>query len=424
MQTTMDSLEYNWKTPNENAKIFQQEPEQVVGAAPVYFASEEEAIGVEHLLAEPETTFKEFSALESVLTKSDHDAVQRGLNEEDKTNEKVYYPCEQFLDGLSYGYDENYCSISWEDYPLDIELEEESPTVHDVTRDISYKNFIFPKCSLDGENERAKVPPASCENLLTASTAFASIFNFRRKPRVQRVKRREHIQWNSFKWDSKELAEENVKCDGTKLGISEQRYYRGAKVSSQGLGKGNSQVGCVQLPPRLPIEDRLLGQVDSSGTFSDQSSDNTSEDDWTIGTETRTTTQYRKHNKYWSTPEVVKLVEGVSKYGVGRWSGIKRMFFQSSVRRSPADLKDKWRNLLRTSSRQLRRGVDAKKKHGVRSIPHEVLNRVRELAVIYPYSRQRRARVLPTVLVASSSKVEFDNQCFSMNEQDALNFTY
>ncbi|KAJ8551859.1 hypothetical protein K7X08_028302 [Anisodus acutangulus] len=111
---TMDSLEYNWTAPNESAKIFQQEPEQVVGAASVYFASEEEAMGVEHLLAEPEyddivdtlldfntctfsipeSYFKEFSALESVLTKSDHDALQRGLNEEDKTSEKVYYPFE------------------------------------------------------------------------------------------------------------------------------------------------------------------------------------------------------------------------------------------------------------------------------------------------------------------------------------------
>lgn len=80
-------------------------------------------------------------------------------------------------------------------------------------------------------------------------------------------------------------------------------------------------------------------QDDPSDTFSDQSSDNSSEDDWTIGCETRGTNKDRKHNKYWSKPEVLKLVEGVSKYGVGRWSDIKRMFFQSSAHRSPADLK-------------------------------------------------------------------------------------
>uniref|UniRef100_A0A0V0IKT8 Putative ovule protein n=1 Tax=Solanum chacoense TaxID=4108 RepID=A0A0V0IKT8_SOLCH len=570
----MDSFEYNWKTPNESAKSSQREPEQVVSAASIYFASEEEAIGVEQLFAEPEygdivdtlldfntcacslpeSYIKEFSASEPVVTNSDRDAVQRGLSEEDKTREK-------FLDELSNGYNENHCSISCEDYLLDIELEEETPTL-DVTRDVSCignmnlekkladseqrncgvhvlklsdastssdhdaldeyedmstdkllevfrnmfghqtsvadkqwleshmifglenqemsdKNYSFPKSSLDSsENQGVKVPPA-CQNLLTVSTAFASIFNFRTKPRVQHVKRREHIQWNSFKclssaageiqlnfpdkWDSKELAKENVKCDGTKLGISEQNlkckpsrggfgwryYHRGAKVSSQGLGKRNFQVGCIQIPPGLPIEERLIrreghlskdcranraynsnirsaeAQDDPSGTLSDQSSDNSSEDDWTIGSETRGTNQDRKHNKYWSTTEVLKLVEGVSKYGVGRWSDIKRMFFQSSVHRSPADLKDKWRNLLRASCRRLqsRRGVDAKKKHGVSRIPHEVLNRVRELAVIYPYSRKHRTRISPTASLASSSNVESDSQ-LSMNEQNTLNLTY
>ncbi|XP_006340203.1 uncharacterized protein [Solanum tuberosum] len=575
MQTSMDSFEYNWKTPNESAKSSQREPEQVVSAASIYFASEEEAIGVEQLFAEPEygdivdtlldfntcafslpeSYIKEFSASESVVTNSDRDAVQRGLSEENKTREK-------FLDGLSNGYNDNHCSISCEDYLLDIELEEETPTLDDVTRDVSCignvnlenkladseqrncgvhvlklsdastssdhdaldefedmstdkllevfrnmfghqtsvadkqwleshmifglenqemsgKNYSFPKSSFDSsENQGVKVPPA-CQNLLTVSTAFASIFNFRTKPRVQHVKRREHIQWNSFKclssaageiqldfpdkWDSKELAKENVKCDGTKLGISEQNlkckpsrggfgrryYHRGAKASSQDLGKRNFQVGCIQIPPGLPIEERFIrreghlskdcranrayngnihsaeAQDDPSGTLSDQSSDNSSEEDWTIGSETRGTNQDRKHNKYWSTTEVLKLVEGVSKYGVGRWSDIKRMFFQSSVHRSPADLKDKWRNLLRASCRRLqsRRGVDAKKKHGVSRIPHEVLNRVRELAVIYPYSRKHRTRISPTASLASSSNVESDSQ-LSMNERNTLNLTY
>ncbi|XP_006340204.1 uncharacterized protein [Solanum tuberosum] len=573
MQTSMDSFEYNWKTPNESAKSSQREPEQVVSAASIYFASEEEAIGVEQLFAEPEygdivdtlldfntcafslpeSYIKEFSASESVVTNSDR--VQRGLSEENKTREK-------FLDGLSNGYNDNHCSISCEDYLLDIELEEETPTLDDVTRDVSCignvnlenkladseqrncgvhvlklsdastssdhdaldefedmstdkllevfrnmfghqtsvadkqwleshmifglenqemsgKNYSFPKSSFDSsENQGVKVPPA-CQNLLTVSTAFASIFNFRTKPRVQHVKRREHIQWNSFKclssaageiqldfpdkWDSKELAKENVKCDGTKLGISEQNlkckpsrggfgrryYHRGAKASSQDLGKRNFQVGCIQIPPGLPIEERFIrreghlskdcranrayngnihsaeAQDDPSGTLSDQSSDNSSEEDWTIGSETRGTNQDRKHNKYWSTTEVLKLVEGVSKYGVGRWSDIKRMFFQSSVHRSPADLKDKWRNLLRASCRRLqsRRGVDAKKKHGVSRIPHEVLNRVRELAVIYPYSRKHRTRISPTASLASSSNVESDSQ-LSMNERNTLNLTY
>ncbi|KAM3288269.1 hypothetical protein P3S67_021699 [Capsicum chacoense] len=565
MQTAMDPFEYNWSTWNESATSFQQEPEQVVAAASVYFASEQEAIGVEQLLAEPEyddivntlldfntcafsgvpeSYFKEFSASDTILTKTDCGALQRSHNEGDKTKEK-------FLDGLSNGDDENHCFISCEDYLLDIELEEDTPTLHDVTRDISCvesvilenqlvdsdrrncgihvltlsgassssdhdatiidnldcmstdkllmvsremlghktpvadnqwlkphmivglenqeiseKNFSFPKCSLDSsENQGANVPPASCRNLLTVSTAFASIFTFRRKPRVQHVKRREHIQWNSFKclssvageiqldcpdkWDSKESAEENVKCCGMKPGISEEclkckpsrrgfgrgYYRRGATVTSQGLGKRNFQVGFVQNPRGLPAEDQLIrrerqlskdckanrahddnihsaeAQNDPSGTLSDQSSDDTSEDDWTIGCETRGTNKDRKHRKYWSTREVLKLVEGVSEYGVGRWNDIKKMFFQSSMHRSPVDLKDKWQNLLRASCRRLqsRRGVDAKKKRRMRSIPRTVLNHVRNLAVIYPYSRQRRSRISSTESLASSSNVKSDN---------------
>ncbi|OIT30223.1 hypothetical protein A4A49_14005 [Nicotiana attenuata] len=358
MQSALDSLQYSSKIPNASASIFRQEPEQVVGSASDYFASEEEAIGVEHLLAEPEyddiadtlldlktctfsvpeSYFKDFSALESV----DHDALPTTLTEVDVTREKL-------LDGFSNGYDEHYCSIPCEDYLLDIEVEEETPTLSDVN--ISYMGNVklenqladsngkicgtdvlkfsdpsnssdydalrldnhnclgfddmstdkllevFSKmfghqtsvtdeewmkhhitfgsqnqgmnCSLDSrENEGVKVSSASREELLKASTAFASVFNFRKKPRVQHVKRREHIQWNSFKCLSSTAAE---------------------------------------------------AQDDSSGTISDQSNDNTtSEDDWTIGTETRGTNQNRKHN-YWSTPEVLKLVEGVSQYGVGRW---------------------------------------------------------------------------------------------------------
>ncbi|PHT48606.1 hypothetical protein CQW23_12814 [Capsicum baccatum] len=463
-----------------------------------------------------------------------------GIRQTLRLQMRILASYEEFLDGLSNGDDENHCFISCEDYLLDIELEEDTPTLHDVTRDISCvesvilenqlvdsvgrncgihvltlsgassssdhdamiidnfdcmstdkrlmvsremlghktpvadnqwlkphmivglenqeiseKNFSFPKCSLDSsENQGANVPPASCRNLLTVSTAFASIFTFRRKPRVQHVKRREHIQWNSFKclssvageiqldcpdkWDSKESAEENVKCCGMKPGISEQclkckpsrrgfgrRYYRrGATVTSQGLGKRNFQVGFDQLIRRerqlskdckanRAHDDNIHSaeaQNDPSGTLSDQSSDDTSEDDWTIGCETRGTNKDRKHRKYWSTREVLKLVEGVSEYGVGRWNDIKKMFFQSSMRRSPVDLKDKWQNLLRASCRRLqsRRGVDAKMKRRMRSIPRTVLNHVRNLAVIYPYSRQRRSRISSTESLASSN-VKSDN---------------
>ncbi|CAN1286809.1 Telomere repeat-binding protein 4 [Linum perenne] len=60
----------------------------------------------------------------------------------------------------------------------------------------------------------------------------------------------------------------------------------------------------------------------------------------------------RKHHRAWALSEVIKLVEGVSKYGAGRWSEIKRLSFASSPFRTSVDLKDKWRNLLKASFAQ------------------------------------------------------------------------
>lgn len=47
----------------------------------------------------------------------------------------------------------------------------------------------------------------------------------------------------------------------------------------------------------------------------------------------------RKHHRPWTLGEVVKLVEGVSKYGAGRWSEIKRLAFSSYSYRTSVDLK-------------------------------------------------------------------------------------
>lgn len=41
----------------------------------------------------------------------------------------------------------------------------------------------------------------------------------------------------------------------------------------------------------------------------------------------------------WTLPEVLKLVEGISEYGVGRWTDIKKFLFSSSSYRTPIDLR-------------------------------------------------------------------------------------
>ncbi|XVF25200.1 hypothetical protein REPUB_Repub13aG0192800 [Reevesia pubescens] len=89
----------------------------------------------------------------------------------------------------------------------------------------------------------------------------------------------------------------------------------------------------------------------------------------------------RKHHRAWTLSEVMKLVEGVSKYGAGRWSEIKRLAFASYSYRTSVDLKDKWRNLLKASFAQTPadKGVNSRK-HPSIPIPAPILLRVRELA--------------------------------------------
>lgn len=47
----------------------------------------------------------------------------------------------------------------------------------------------------------------------------------------------------------------------------------------------------------------------------------------------------RKHHRLWTLSEVMKLIDGVSQYGVGRWTEIKRLLFSSSAYRTSVDLK-------------------------------------------------------------------------------------
>jgi hypothetical protein len=90
----------------------------------------------------------------------------------------------------------------------------------------------------------------------------------------------------------------------------------------------------------------------------------------------------RKHHRAWTLSEVMKLVEGVSRYGAGRWSEIKRLAFASSPYRTSVDLKDKWRNLLKASFVQTPsdKGMNSRKQASSVPIPATILLRVRELA--------------------------------------------
>ncbi|MCL7031168.1 hypothetical protein MKW94_004396 [Papaver nudicaule] len=93
----------------------------------------------------------------------------------------------------------------------------------------------------------------------------------------------------------------------------------------------------------------------------------------------------RKHHRAWTLSEVTQLVEGVSRYGAGRWSEIKRLGFSACSYRTSVDLKDKWRNLLRASFAHSPavRDMTNSKKQAAATIPAHILLRVRELAEKY-----------------------------------------
>ncbi|KAL3628511.1 hypothetical protein CASFOL_027557 [Castilleja foliolosa] len=99
----------------------------------------------------------------------------------------------------------------------------------------------------------------------------------------------------------------------------------------------------------------------------------------------------RKHHRLWTIAEVKKLIDGVSEYGVGRWSRIKKLSFSASAHRTSVDLKDKWRNLLKASRMQLG-GQQGEKKRNLawRPLPKSILRRVSELANTHPYPKGQK----------------------------------
>ncbi|KAK4790498.1 hypothetical protein SAY86_017802 [Trapa natans] len=110
----------------------------------------------------------------------------------------------------------------------------------------------------------------------------------------------------------------------------------------------------------------------------------------------------RKHHRAWTLSEVMKLVDGVSRYGAGRWSEIKRLAFASYSYRTSVDLKDKWRNLLKAANfASAPTDVMNSRKHTTTPIPAPILSRVRELAEI-------NGHALPWNL--SSAKVGFNGR--------------
>lgn len=139
---------------------------------------------------------------------------------------------------------------------------------------------------------------------------------------------------------------------------------------------------------------------DDSGEYSSASE---SEDDF-VERRPKKGIDRRKHQRMWTLAEVTKLVDGISEYGAGKWTDIKRLFFATSAYRTPIDLRDKWRNLLRASQalkshkEEAETETETNEKNAVRPLPKSLLHRVSELATIHPYPRSynSRSRPVPT----------------------------
>uniref|UniRef100_A0A7N0UTX2 Uncharacterized protein n=1 Tax=Kalanchoe fedtschenkoi TaxID=63787 RepID=A0A7N0UTX2_KALFE len=116
----------------------------------------------------------------------------------------------------------------------------------------------------------------------------------------------------------------------------------------------------------------------------------------------------RKHQMIWTLPEVERLVDGISHYGVGRWTEIQRHFFPTSTYRTPVDLRDKWRNLLKASNAWIQNDQEEQdeesQKNGHRQLPKEILHRISELGRLYPYPVKRTPNHTPSPTPKRSSR--------------------
>ncbi|XP_056169012.1 uncharacterized protein LOC115678153 isoform X3 [Syzygium oleosum] len=185
--------------------------------------------------------------------------------------------------------------------------------------------------------------------------------------------------------------------------IHKQREEEVNETARSGQQIGSFDGACIQVPFGLPVEE---GQAKGNTLCLRQDSDicpktedaspsersdllcpsgksqTVMKEDRVIRSNMQKGRRRRKHHMPWTLSEVMKLIEGVSHLGVGRWSKIKRLLFSASKHRTSVDLKDKWRNLVKASCTQLRKkrkGLQVRKQLSHQA-PESVLCRVKELA--------------------------------------------
>ncbi|XP_021655832.2 uncharacterized protein LOC110646639 isoform X1 [Hevea brasiliensis] len=207
--------------------------------------------------------------------------------------------------------------------------------------------------------------------------------------------------------DDEKLSDLKSKCVTRRLKISspgsndkhlkigsqnEHRHVKGFKSSprEESLPGTSTQASFESRPRRgRPKKRPCVSALDSDG----EPTASEFEDDRAKRRKSKKSADRRKHQRMWTLSEVMKLIDGVAQYGTGRWTDIKKLLFSSTAYRTPVDLRDKWRNLLRASSvqkqklKQNKKEVEQKLKHAMRPLPKTVVHRILELATVHPYPR-------------------------------------
>ncbi|XP_057535035.1 uncharacterized protein LOC130813258 isoform X2 [Amaranthus tricolor] len=107
-------------------------------------------------------------------------------------------------------------------------------------------------------------------------------------------------------------------------------------LNSDVTGKGNGEIRCSELDSDEEYEPVSSGfNIRKSMKRSDR----------------------RKNTKPWTLDEVAALINGMSQFGTGQWTSVKRAFFSSSSR-TATDISDKWRNLVKKNIQISKAGKD------------------------------------------------------------------
>ncbi|CDY48303.1 BnaC05g13570D [Brassica napus] len=219
---------------------------------------------------------------------------------------------------------------------------------------------------------------------------------------VRRSRPRENImalgEFHSKSWEVKAMPEEsNLSVSQSQLNSDVKRVSGVKSVSGPDQKKLTTHRQSYKDHSKPEVDEDIMEPeyMDSSGDSSDDSSYNR------VDRPVTQSAMRRKHHRAWCLSEVKNLVEGVSKYGVGKWSVIKRLSYSSFPHRTPVDLKDKWRNLLKACfARAPLNKMGSMRKYGSMAIPSEVLSEVRELAQKKSHvspARKARMALIPKV---------------------------